>query len=1178
MKFLAGRSAFVFLVAVLLLFSAGTAFAQFQGSIRGAVHDSGGAVVPGVDITLTNEATNAERTTISNEIGQYSFTFVAPGTYRLKASLAGFKSFERSGFSIGTQQATTLDVTLDVGAVSEAVQVTADSPLVETATASTGVNLTATVLHELPNTGRNAFMSALLTPNVIHTGNPFYVRQQDQTNSSLLSLGGGPLRGNNYLLDGVPITDLRNRAIFLPNIDAIGEVKVQVNTYDAEMGRTGGGVFNTTLKSGGNQWHGHGMIQQRPDKWSANDFFSNRGGIPRPNFYYWLWGGSFGGPIKKDKTFFWASEEGYHTGTVWTQTLTVPTAAMKTGDFSQAGVTIFDPLTTRPDPANPGHFLRDAFPNNKIPDNRINPVGRALLAYMPDPKNSGLADNYPANDVLADNTWQETVKIDHTINSKNSLNGSYAHYRSREPFAVYLRGTPGEIADGGNSKLFRDVHMPTFNYTMTQNPTRVLNLRFGYFWWNDTCVPAATGTDLAKLGFDPAFANAARKNFPELEFADGYFGNGQNGFYLGGQGDVDIKWRSKSFLGNYSKFVGAHSLKFGGAWRDNGVDFTDYSDAEGHFAFSRIYTQRDPAGAAAGTGHTIASMLLGFPDTGNVLVSTPLRYFTRYWAGYFQDDYRPTAKLTLNMGLRYEYETDLMERDNKTTVGFDRTSANPLAQQITDASLRSKIVGGLIYASDSNKHIGDPQKTKFMPRVGFAYTMTPKTVLRGGYGIFYAPIPMFYPGAVAFGATGFAATTTYFASADGATPANTRGIANPFPSGFNQPTANKLGLLTGVGGNVNFFDQNMKHGRVQQYSLDIQRELPGAINLTLGYIGSSSKYLSLNGTSSTARYNINALPASLQSQGAALTAQVNNPFFGIAQANELSLSRTVAAAQLLRPFPEFQNVGIIRDSDGRARYNAFIAKVERRLDKNLGMQVNYTFAKNLDNTYGESNSFINRTALPLDQYNLDREYSYAIVDIKQKFNIAPMWDLPLGKGHQWATSGAADKILGGWNITPAIQLQSGFPISVWQTPNNAFGSFTYGGQQRPNIVPGVDPCTEGRPGDKLSNAVQGWLNPAAFSIAPAFTFGNAPRRLGNCRGPQYHNMDLAIRKAIPVTENHRVVFRLEVLNATNTPRFSAPNSVFQGVDSLGHPVGSFGRVTSTTGFARIIQYMFRYEF
>src|SRR5881296_752395 len=351
-----------------------TAFGQgFQGGLRGAVRDPGGALIPGVEVSLINEGTNVARNTLSNEVGEFVFSFVAPGTYSLRAALAGFKTFERGGINIGTQQFITIDISLEVGARAEEVKVVADAPLVETSTASTGGALPSLLLEQLPNTGRNPFMMALTVPNVIHTGNTFYVRMQDQTNSSLLSLGGGPIRGNNYLLDGVPITDLRNRAIFIPNVDAISEIKVQVKTYDAEMGRTGGGVFNTTMKSGSNNYHGHVHYQQRPSAWAANNFFSNRDGEAKPEFFYWLWGGSAGGPIKKDKTFFWASNEGYHTGTVWTRVLTVPTLLQRAGDFSQTFdsqgnlVTIYDPLSTKADPNNPGKFIRTPFAGNKIP-------------------------------------------------------------------------------------------------------------------------------------------------------------------------------------------------------------------------------------------------------------------------------------------------------------------------------------------------------------------------------------------------------------------------------------------------------------------------------------------------------------------------------------------------------------------------------------------------------------------------------------------------------------------------------------------------------------------------------------------------------------------------------------------------------------------------------------------
>ncbi|PYV04696.1 MAG: TonB-dependent receptor, partial [Acidobacteria bacterium] len=386
---------FVFCALVLLASTTQIQGQSYQGGLRGAVTDPAGAVVPGAEVTLVNEQTNVGRTTLSNESGEYVFSFVPPGTYKLKVTLAGFKTYERPGINIGTQQFITLDVRLEVGAVSEQITVSASVPLIETSNANTGGLLSEGSLKDLPNTGRNPFMMALTIPNVLHTGDPFYVRMQDQTNSSLLSLGGGPIRGNNYLIDGVPITDLRNRAIFIPNIDALSEIKIQVNTYDAEMGRTGGGVINTTLKSGGNDWHGHVHLQQRPSAWAANNFFSNRDGEPKSEFFYWLWGGSAGGPIKKDKTFFWASNEGYHTGTVWTRVLTVPTLLQRAGDFSQTFdsqgnlVTIYDPLSTKADPNNPGKFIRTPFAGNKIPALRMNPTGMALMAFFPDPKRPG---------------------------------------------------------------------------------------------------------------------------------------------------------------------------------------------------------------------------------------------------------------------------------------------------------------------------------------------------------------------------------------------------------------------------------------------------------------------------------------------------------------------------------------------------------------------------------------------------------------------------------------------------------------------------------------------------------------------------------------------------------------------------------------------------------------------
>jgi hypothetical protein len=1172
---------------VLWLAGTTTAFGQgFQGGLRGAVRDPGGALIPGVEVSLINEGTNVARNTVSNEVGEFVFSFVAPGAYRLKASLAGFKTFERAGINIGTQQFITLDISLELGARTEEIRVTADVPLVETSTASTGGALPSILLEELPTVARNPFMLALTVPNVIHTGNPFYVRMQDQTNSSLLSLGGGPIRGNNYLLDGVPETDLRNRAIFVPNIDSVAEIKVQVNTYDAEMGRTGGGVFNTTLKSGGNQFHGHGHIQQRPSQWAANDFFSNRAGVPKQDFFYWLWGGSFGGPIKRDKTFFWATHEGYHTGTNWTRSLTVPTELQKKGDFSQTFddqgrlVVIYDPLTTRPDPANPGRFIRDPFPGNKIPDNRINAVGKAIMGFYPAPRSAGdIAgrDNFFGRDVLLDNTWQETGKVDHTFNTKHNLSGNFTHYRSREPFPVYFRGTPGEIADVGNSVLFRDTYMPIVNYTMTPNATSVLNLRYGYYNWRDSDFPASAGFDLSKLGYASGFVGAApAKAFTGFD-VEGYreLGTGPGTRLGANAADDSINWKSHNFIGGYSKFIGRHSFKFGGAYREVGVDFTDRNGSAGYFNITKAFTQRDPFRGESNAGNAIASLLLGYAESGNILAANQLRFVTRYYAGYIHDDFRVRSNFTVNLGLRYEYETDLKERDNQITVGFDRNAPNPLASKVTDPALRDRIRGGLLFAGvGGNKtHQGDPQLAKFQPRLGFAWTVSPGTVLRGGYGIFYAPLPAVPVSATAYGAPGFAATTEFFASADGGlTPADPNGITNPFPQGLRKPSGSSLGLLTNVGGNVDFVDQNNKQGRVQQYSLDIQRELPSGVALTVGYIGSWSNNISINGTSNAARLNINQLPLENLRLGSALLEAVPNPFFGIREAGELSLSQTIPRAQLLRPFPEFQTVGAVRKSDGIGRYNALTVKAERRMDRvGIAFRASYTWSKMLDNYYGEFNTFTARTAKPLDSYNLGREYSYSIFDITHRVVVAPVWDLPFGRGKRLASSGFAEKIFGGWNVTPVFQVQSGFPASVWQRSNNIAGvaaglMSTAVGQQRPNRVAGVSPCTSGRPQDRLTN----WFNPAAFTQAEPFTLGNAPRRMGDCRGPGWTNLDVSVTKTVGVTESTRASFRVEFLDATNTPRFDTPTS------DLGN--SQFGRITATQGFARIIQWTLRYEF
>src|SRR3989475_2003012 len=511
---------------IVLLAAALNSFGQgFQGGLRGAVRDAGGALVPGVEVMLTNEATSLSRTTVTNDSGEYSFAALDPGSYRLHASLPGFKACDQAGIRIGTQQFVTLDLKLEVGAVAETVAVTAEVPLVETSNASTGTVLDTLSLQTLPAPGRNAFMIGVTVPTVIPSGDTQFNRQQDQTNASLLSLGGGTRRGNNYTLDGVAITDLRNRATANPTIEALEDVKVQVHTYDAEMGRTGGGVFNTTLKTGSNSFHGTGFFQTRPIWGQTNNFFSQKAGIPKPSSPYYLGGGGVGGPIIKNRTFFWFAAEDYHDVQTRSVSVIMPTAAQRAGDFSALTdvqgrpVIIYDPSTTQ---IVNGVVVRQAFQGNRIQPNQINQVADAMLKYLPLPDRNvdNGSTNYTRTALINNRFEQEyTIKIEHKLTDKTSVSGFYLYNRTNEPDADYFEpGLNGanRFADPNDYLLKRRPQIIAVNSTSTLSSSSVLALRFGWTRFPDNNTMTAD-FDPATLGFAPAFlSQASLKKFPSV--------------------------------------------------------------------------------------------------------------------------------------------------------------------------------------------------------------------------------------------------------------------------------------------------------------------------------------------------------------------------------------------------------------------------------------------------------------------------------------------------------------------------------------------------------------------------------------------------------------------------------------------------------------------------------------
>ena len=1174
--------------ALLVVVTAGQLFAQgFQGGIRGSLKDAGG-VVPGVEVTLTNEQTNVKRSTVTNERGEYVFANVDPGNYRVTAALQGYKTVDRAGIRVGTQQFLTLDLTMEVGAITESVTVTGQAPLIETGNASQGTVLDSAALQTLPAPGRNAFMIGTTVPTVIPSGDTQFNRQQDQTNASLISLGGGTRRGNNYTLDGVPITDLRNRASANPTIEALEDVKVQVHTYDAEMGRTGGGVFNTTLRSGTNAWHGTGFYQTRPISLSKNNYFSEKAGVAKPNNPYYLGGGGFGGPIAKNRTFFWFAAENYTDVQTRNASEIMPTDLARAGNFSQtrnaAGqlVVIYDPQTRQP------------FAGNIIPSNRINPVANAMLKYLPaaDTQVSNGGANYNRTSLIKSKWTQEyTGKVEHKFNDQVSLTGFYLYNRSNEPCANYF-GTadqtePNRFADPLDYILKRRPKILALNNTWVTSDSSVLALRFGVtrFPDNDTL---SIDFDPATLGFSSTFLNQISvQKFPQVRIRN-YDNEGRT---LGAIEPTDRNWKSISANGAFSKFVGTHTFKFGADFRQIGLDFFSPGNGAGLFEFDRDITSSNGAGGAL-DGNSFASFLLGFPSAlstrqSQITRSTPVNLYTYYSGGYAQDDWRVSSKLTVNYGLRVENETGMAEKDNNFTVGFDPEATSALSSVTLPADTVAgvgprTVKGGLMYAGvNGNKTTqGNPPKLKWSPRVGTVYSMNTKTVLRAGYGLYWAPYNYPAPSAATnnYGQVGFTNNTILAQSPAGTAP--TVSLTNPFPNGILQPQGNNLGALAGVGTTFSYVDQNSTAPRVQQYSVDLQRELPGSQAITVSYVGSRGDKLGLGGSADTP-VNINQLDPKYMALGARLNDVLPNPFFGNTNAGPLASQATLTRAQLLRPYPQFQNVNARHVLEGKSSYNAAVIEWSKRTTRGWGGRVSYTYSVLKDNLIGEDNFYSPISpGLPLNNYNYipgsayynpDADYGYSLLDVPHRVIIAPVVELPFGKGKRWgANSSAAEWILGGWTLSAAVNLQSGFPLNVQQTDNTG----TFSGVQRPNIVGGADLSTSGSFEDRLSSAdhpTATWLNPAAFSSAPAFTYGNAPRTITDLRSPGQYNVDGVFLKNFSFGTK-QAQLKIEMLNLMNRPNVRALSARNNQSNT------NFGQTGVQAGFMRITQVMFRFSF
>ena len=1109
----------------------------FTGGVRGTVRDANG-VIPGVEVSLTNEETTVARSTFTNEVGEYNFSAVAPGDYTLRAILQGFQTSVRSGLRIGTQQFLTIDIAMEVGTIQEEIQVTAAAPLIETSTASQSSSLDREVLENLPSPGRAAFLIGITIPTVIATGDPQFNRQQDQTNASLVSLGGGARRANNYIVDGMPVTDLRNRSVINPSIEAIDEVKVQVHTYDAEMGRTGGGVFNTTFRSGSNEFHGSGFFQTRPTSLLTQNWFLQPPAVatevPLADQFYRLWGAGGGGPIIRNRTFFWVANEGYKSATSRNGNLIFPTSAERSGDFSASGATIVDP------------FTGVAFPGNVIPADRIDPAGQALINYFPTPDQQvsgtlGGGANYVRQSFQTDLADMQTVKVEHKISDNISLSGVYFYNRTDEPFAEYWDSN--RFGDPNSRPLKRRIHGTVENLTIIPSDTTVLALRYGFSNFDDNCLPN-TEFDVTSLPFSGTFLNDIQSsNFPALDIND----VGEIGGSTAGPGGKNlIQWRAWGMNGTLSKLVGSHTLKFGADFRHMELNTQPFGEPSGNFTFDGGFS-----------GLPLADFLLGFPESGYADISTGFEFFTNYFGAYVQDDWRVNSNFTLNFGVRLEHEQGLQEKNDAFTVGFDQSVASSLG------------VGGPIYAGvgGASTEWGDPPGLKVSPRLGAVYSLNEDTVIRGGYGVFWAPWNYQFPGTTNYGQLGFNRRTSLFQPSTNPVTS----LQNPFPTGLDPALGSALGAVTGAGGNITVIDQNKKAPWVQQYSIDVQRELPGNLALTVGYSGARGTDLGLGGTNDGI-ININQIPTAtaLALGSTALNELVSNPFFGNPDAGSFSGSPVIERGQLLRPFPQFGNVDVRGVTDGKSNYHAFVAKLDKRLGQSgWGGTFSYTYSVLKDNQFAESNLYQDRTDRPQDNYNIADEYSYGLLDLPHKIIMAPIIQLPFGEGRKFANENAvADWIIGGWSVSAVVQLEAGFPTRLQYSTGftNRTAPLFGNTSLRPNLT-GTDPATSGSTQARVLSGQ--WVNPAAYSV-PTNGLGTAPRSDDRVRSPFRKNLDLVLTKSFNTGGSTRADIRFELLNVTNTPKFRSYESDINR--------STFGRITRQAGFMRITQISLRFTF
>jgi hypothetical protein len=1152
---------------------------QGRGTIQGTVTDVGGASIAGAQVTITNTATNLVFTAVTGEEGFYIIPNLIVGGYSVTVTKDGFKKAVQRGLVIEVDQKAEINIALEPGAVNESVEVTAEAPLIDTATATVGKVIENRRVQELPVNGRNALALVLLAPSVQSAVGPRATGFADRgTEVSSIRINGSPIATNNFIVDGLSSVNAYLPDVNInPTVDAVQEFKVMTNTMSAEFGFTLGGVVNLVTKSGANLYHGSLYEFFRNDALDANTWSNNRASRPKQPLRYHQFGGAIGGPIRfpqkvfgplgfdgRDRSFFFFNYEGYRFITSTSGFYTMPTEAFRRGDFSQlrndqgVPITIYNPDTTRPNPnydstkpvigANQP-FLRDPFQGNIIPEGRIDQVAKNILRFYPLPNRApdnpfSNLNNYFGAVTNNRNLNQYTSRVDHRLSEQNSFLARYTFYRQFTDMGltnlypdptVRLRNDPFR----GHNIVLEDIHSFT--------PGFIHTIRFGVARQSFEFKVASADQDWpGQLGLPPI---VPPDTFPLIN----------NGLPAFNSGVVGVRggtiWQ---LFDSLTLLKGNHSFKFGTELRLIQANNLQKGSPSGNFNFPASLTTNavQTPGGAANTGSQFASFLLGEVGSASVTTHVGESEVGKSYSFFFQDDWKATRRLTLNLGVRYDYQQMPYERRCGTS------NFNPFAINPTNGLPGLTEYACLDYGRTAMKE----DKDDFSPRIGFAIDLfgNQQTVVRGGYSIFYPAVWAFYNNI--YGSTnGFASTGTSYNPPGGNSLFSAFKLGDGFPFAPNQPQGSLLGPNLFATSGANHQEAEGSTPMSQQWNLSIQQQLPAGILLEATYSANHGTHLFAGS------YDLNqADPAKIAEFGlqGRLNELVPNPYAGKVPGQ--FGGATITRAQALRPYPYIGDITVRSPRLGNSIYHSLLLSAEKRFSKGFAFLASYTFGKLISDSISNPLNFITTEGAgefgyQNGRYNRRAERAEDPSNVPHRLVISGLWELPIGSNRKLDLhNGLLNAVLGNWQLNTVTTIVSGTPLVVRGATN--------GLANRPNLASSPQRVPDGFNDALLTNPTDDlgvlWFDPSTFLNPPDYTYGDVSRSLSGVRNPGAFISDLSIFKNFSITEKVKVQFRVEAFNFLNHTNLLAPNSAFGNnageVTSEGLPV-----TVSTQGVATI---------